>query len=94
MTPTSALAWTGITLHLLLTLNYEWVHLLAHTHVVPKTALYRRLWRNHRLHHFKNEHYWFGVTMLAGDRILGTAPDPKAVQTSSTCRSLAPVGQL
>ena len=32
------------------------------------------LWRNHRLHHCKNEHYWFGVTMLSGDRLLGTAP--------------------
>ncbi|MEN8184831.1 MAG: sterol desaturase family protein [Myxococcota bacterium] len=86
--PTPALAFAGITGHLLLTLHYEWVHFLMHTQVVPQTALYRRLWRNHRLHHFKNEHYWFGVTLLAGDRILGTAPDPKTVVTSSTCRAL------
>jgi len=89
VTPTSTLAWTGITLYLLLALHYEWVHLLVHTHVVPNTALYQRLVRNHRLHHFKNEHYWFGVTMLTGDRMLGTAPDPKTVTTSPTCRSLA-----
>ncbi len=29
--------------------------------------------------------------VLAGDRILGTAPDPKVVTTSPTCRSLASV---
>lgn len=89
VTPSAALAWTGITTYLLLSLHYEWVHLLVHTRLVPKTALYRRLWRNHRLHHFKNEHYWFGVTMLTGDRILRTAPDPKDVTSSPTCRSLA-----
>ena len=82
VTPTAALAATGITCHLLLALHYEWVHFLVHTHVVPRTALYRRLWRNHRLHHFKNDRYWFGVTMLSGDRLLRTAPDPDAVATS------------
>jgi hypothetical protein len=82
VTPTLALAYTGIAFHLLLALHYEWVHLLVHTHVVPRTALYRRLWRNHRLHHFKNDRYWFGVTMLSGDRILRTAPDPGSVPTA------------
>ena len=33
---------------------------------------YRRLWRNHRLPYFQNENYWFGLTMLTGDRVLGT----------------------
>jgi len=37
---------------------YEWVHYLTHTSYRPRTAFYRRMWRNHRLHHFKNEHYW------------------------------------
>jgi hypothetical protein len=72
-------AGTGLVFHLLLAFHYEWVHFLVHTHVVPRTALYRRLWRNHRLHHFKNDHYWFGVTMLSGDRLLRTAPDPAKV---------------
>ncbi|MDX2168661.1 MAG: fatty acid hydroxylase family protein, partial [Deltaproteobacteria bacterium] len=49
---------------------------------------YQRLWRNHRLHHFKNEHYWFGVTMLSGDRLLRTAPAVKDVETSPTARNL------
>jgi len=67
---------------------YEWVHFLTHTAYHPRTALYRRMWRRHRLHHFKNEHYWLGVTTNLGDRILGTFPDPTKVPTSATCRTL------
>ncbi len=91
--PTAALAMTGVAAHLALTLHYEWVHFLVHTRVVPRTARYQRLWRNHRLHHFKNEHYWFGVTMLSGDRLLGTAPALPGVPTSPTCRELLGLGR-
>jgi hypothetical protein len=87
-TPTAGLAMTGVVAHFALALHYEWVHFLAHTRVMPRRALYQRLRRNHRLHHFKNEHYWFGVTMLSGDRVLGTAPALGAVPTSPTCREL------
>jgi hypothetical protein len=73
---------------LLLTLHYELIHFLIHTRVQPRTALYRTLWRNHRLHHFKSEHYWYGVTRIEGDWLLGTAPVAKDVTTSSTCRAL------
>jgi hypothetical protein len=86
--PTWELALTGVAFHLLLGLHYEWVHYLVHTHVSPRTALYRRLFRNHRLHHFKNERYWYGVTMLSGDRLLGTAPGADAVAASPTARAL------
>jgi hypothetical protein len=89
LAPTRAIALTGITVHLVLTLHYEWVHFLVHTRVQPRSARYQRLWRNHRLHHFKNEHYWFGVTMLSGDRLLRTAPAVQDVPTSPTARSLA-----
>lgn len=89
VTPSTPLALTGIVAHLALTLHYEWVHYLVHTRYQPTTAHYQRLWRNHRLHHFKNEHYWMGVTMLSGDRLLGTAPAAKDVETSRTCRALA-----
>ena len=44
--------------------------------------------RNHRLHHFKNEHYWFGVTMLGADRLLRTAPQAEDVERSPTARTL------
>ena len=86
--PTWPLAFTGIATHLALALHYEWVHLLVHTRYRPRTAPYRRLWRNHRLHHFKNEKLWFGVTMLGGDRLLRTGPDPGTVATSPDCRTL------
>ena len=62
-------AWTLAALGLL---HYEWVHLLVHTQYRPRTPYYRRLARNHRLHHFRNENYWLGVTTNSGDRLLGT----------------------
>jgi len=47
------------------------------------------VWRNHRLHHYKNEHYWFTVTTAGtADRVLGTGPDPERVATSPTVRDL------
>jgi hypothetical protein len=88
VTPTTPLALTGIAAHLLGALHYEWVHFLCHTRVSPRLGYYQRLVRNHRRHHFKNEHFWFGVTRLGGDRLLGTAPDPKHVAASPTARSL------
>ncbi len=88
VTPTAALALTGLTVHLLLSLHYEWIHFLIHTRVAPRTSFYQRLWRNHRLHHFKNEHYWYGVTRLGGDSLLRTAPSPNAVPLSPTARTL------
>lgn len=73
----------------LLGLGYEWCHYLIHTDYRPKTAVYRSVWRNHRQHHFKNEHYWFTVTSSGtADRLLGTYPDPTAVDTSPTARNL------
>jgi hypothetical protein len=88
LAPTLAIGLTGLVLHLALALHYEWVHFFVHTRVVPKSWLYKRLWRNHRLHHFKNEHYWYGVTMLSGDRLLRTQPERDAVPTSPTARDL------
>ena len=67
---------------------YEWTHFLVHTSYKPKTRFYKRLWRNHRLHHFKNEKYWYGVTRLEGDLLLGTAPAPGSVEKSTTVRSI------
>lgn len=68
---------------------YEWCHYLVHTDYKPKRWLYRRIYRNHRLHHFKNEHYWFGVTTPGtADRVLGTYPDAGSVTTSPTAKNL------
>ena len=81
---------TLLAVYFALALRYEWIHFLIHTRYPPRSARYRRLWRNHLLHHFKNERYWYGVTTLGGDRLFGTAADPDRVATSSTARSLGP----
>lgn len=88
VTPTPQLAWTGIAAHVLLALHYEWIHYLVHTRVRPKTRFYQHLWDNHRLHHFKNERYWFGVTRTEADWLLRTQPSPRDVATSAKCRDL------
>lgn len=67
---------------------YEWTHFLCHSSWRPRSKWYRRIWRLHRLHHFKNENYWMGVTMHAADRLLGTLPEVDEVETSPTCRNL------
>jgi hypothetical protein len=67
---------------------YEWVHFLIHTAHVPRSRYYRSIWRNHRLHHFKNEHYWHGITNTVSDRVLRTNPDQREVERSRTARAL------
>jgi hypothetical protein len=68
--------------------RYEWAHFLIHTPYVPKSKTYRTIWRNHRLHHFKHEGYWMGITSNFGDRVLGTNPDGRSVERSETARTL------
>jgi hypothetical protein len=69
---------------------YEWTHFLIHTAHRPRSRYYRAVWRNHRLHHFKNEHYWHGITNNVSDRVLGTNPDQREVPKSRTARTLDP----
>ncbi len=70
-------------------LSYEWCHYLIHSDYKPKTPMYRAIWRNHRQHHFKNEHYWFTVTSAGtADRVLGTYPNAAAVGSSPTAKNL------
>jgi sterol desaturase/sphingolipid hydroxylase (fatty acid hydroxylase superfamily) len=70
-------------------LAYEWTHFLIHSKYRPRHAYFRLLWRHHRNHHFRNEHYWFGVTTDVGDRVLRTRPERDAVPVSATARNLA-----
>jgi hypothetical protein len=67
---------------------YEWVHFLIHTAHRPRSRLYRAVWQTHRLHHFKNEHYWHGITSTVADRVLRTNPDHREVERSATARTL------
>jgi len=68
---------------------YEWTHYLIHSDYKPRTRAFRAVWRNHRLHHYKNENYWFTVTSSGtADRLFGTYPDPGSIATSATAKSL------
>lgn len=69
-------------------LAYEWCHYLIHTAHQPRSRLFRSVWRSHRLHHFKNEHYWHGVTTNLADRVLRTFPEQREVPRSRTARTL------
>jgi sterol desaturase/sphingolipid hydroxylase (fatty acid hydroxylase superfamily) len=84
------LAWaaTGLLVSFLILSSYEWSHFLIHTPYRPRSRYYRAIWRGHRLHHYKNEHYWFGVTSTVADRLLGTAPEQSQVPKSNTARTL------
>jgi sterol desaturase/sphingolipid hydroxylase (fatty acid hydroxylase superfamily) len=83
-----ALWLTLMAVSCVLTATYEWSHFLIHTPYAPRSRYYRTIWRSHRLHHFKNEHYWFGVSSDAADRVLGTNPDHRTVPKSETVRTL------
>jgi hypothetical protein len=82
--PSAVTALLTITL---LVLVYEWVHFLIHTDYAPRHALFRRLHRAHRLHHFRNEKYWLGVATRWGNRVLGTNPRKEDVEVSPTAKT-------
>lgn len=87
--PRLGLGLTFLTLVMAVGLVYEWTHYLVHTDYKPRGAVYRFIWRNHRLHHYKNEHFWYAVTTPGtADRVLGTYPDPAAVSSSPTAKNL------
>lgn len=69
-------------------LLYEWTHYIVHTRIQPRSRMARRIFRNHRMHHFRNENYWYSFTVPPIDRALGTGPDHGSVPRSETCRTL------
>ena len=79
---------TAVVVATALTLAYEWTHWLIHSDYQPRSRLYRGLWRAHRLHHFRNENYWYGVTVHLGDRVLRTYPAKEDVPLSPTATTL------
>jgi sterol desaturase/sphingolipid hydroxylase (fatty acid hydroxylase superfamily) len=86
--PRLAYASTGVLVSFAILATYEWTHFLIHAPYKPRGRYFKAIWRNHRLHHFKNERYWFGVTSTIGDRVIGTLPDQRSVPRSATARSL------
>ena len=86
--PTIGSAISAMAIAAIMATLYEWTHFLIHTSYRPRTRLYRRLWRLHRLHHFKNEHYWMGVTRHFADWCFGTLRDKDDVPSRDTARTL------
>ena len=79
---------TGLVVGYGMLLTYEWTHHLIHSAYRPKGRYYRSIWRAHRLHHFRNEHYWYGVTINLADHVLRTFPAKDEVPLSATARTL------
>jgi hypothetical protein len=86
--PTVRLGATACVVSFAMLLTYEWTHHLIHSAYRPRGRYYRYVWRAHRLHHFRNEHYWFGVTVHLADHALRTFPEKDAVPLSPTARTL------
>ncbi|MDP2343980.1 MAG: sterol desaturase family protein [Deltaproteobacteria bacterium] len=88
LVPSEPLALTAAATYAASALLYEWIHYLCHSHFVPRSTYYRRIHRNHRLHHFKNERFWFSFTVPSVDTLFGTDPAAEAVPISDTVRTL------
>ncbi|GGE13785.1 fatty acid hydroxylase [Marinithermofilum abyssi] len=69
-------------------LYYEWVHYVAHRPIIPRTRWGKWMKKYHLRHHFKNEHYWYGVTNPTTDWFFGTYKKEKEVPMSRTARKL------
>ena len=86
--PWHALVLTAAGVYLLLGLHYEWVHYLAHIPWCPSISYYQRRVREHRYHHFRNENFWWGVSMGLADRVFGTAPAAEDIGRSGTTSTI------
>ena len=88
LAPTWTLGLTVFAWASCMALFYEWTHYVCHSPWVPEGAFFKSRIRHHRLHHYKNERYWYGVTLHLGDRVLRTRPDADRVERSPTARAL------
>src|SRR5579864_8400105 len=86
--PTRYLSVTAFATFTWFFFGYEWSHYLIHSPYVPRTPIFRAVWRAHILHHYKNEKYWFGVTSPIADHVLRTHPAKESVESSPTARTL------
>jgi len=86
--PSTRVGWTVVVAAVVMALQYEWIHFAVHAPFRTASPRLRRVRRHHMLHHLKSERFWFGFSAVTVDRLLGTAPDPREVPTSPTCRTL------
>ena len=71
-----------------MTVQYEWTHYITHTRVKPKTEWFKKVFTNHRMHHFRSERYWYAFAVPWVDDFYGTGPKPDTVDPSDGCRNL------
>ncbi len=69
-------------------LYYEWVHYVAHISFNPITPFGRYVKKYHLWHHFKNEHFWYGVTNPSMDFVGATYRNVDTVERSTTVREI------
>ncbi|MGB1544615.1 MAG: sterol desaturase family protein [Spongiibacter marinus] len=86
--PSVELATGALAMFFTLALHYEFCHFMGHTTWCMPVNYYRRRQRMHRLHHYRDEKLWWGVSTGLGDLLLGTAPDLKAVDKSPTVHNV------
>ena len=72
----------------LVALVYEWTHFSTHCDYRPKSDFAKKIWRNHRMHHYRSEHHWYAFTAPYVDEWLGTGGEPRDVEPSETVRTL------
>jgi len=62
----------AVTGTLLFQLYYQWMHYVSHRPIVPRTAWGKWMKKRHLLHHYKDEHTWYGVSHPVLDYAMGT----------------------
>ena len=73
--PTGSWARSGLVLAAIISgyLAYEGVHLMIHANEAGGPLL-RKLRKRHYYHHFADDHFHYGVTNSAWDRVFGSLP--------------------
>lgn len=69
-------------------LVYEWMHYISHTDYKPKSRFMQKVVRRHRLHHYRNENYWYGFSVPDVDDWFGTGGEARDVPMSEFTRNL------
>ena len=72
--PSWGLRATAVAVLAAAVLSSEWVHFLVHASRAPRSRWLRRRSHAHRLHHYRNDGYWFGLTTGLADVVMRTAP--------------------
>ncbi len=65
---------------------YEWTHFIDHTSVPLRSRRARTLRAHHRLHHYRDETKWLGITATNGDRLFRTRQTGAPAELSAVRR--------